>query len=83
MAQSAESIVGSADMSAMNERRAHMILRGSVLCATVLSVISLASAFDWLTLGKAQTLALAIALAATGLGMWVPSRWLRKRQLAL
>jgi len=54
-----------------------------MLSTLVLSLISLASAFHWLTLGREQTLVLGVGLALTSLCGWLSSRWLRKRHLPL
>lgn len=67
----------------MNEWRARMLLRASILSGLVLSAITLASVARWFTIEGWQSLAMAIGFAATGLCGWVSRRWLQKRQLAL
>ena len=70
-------------MTSMNARRARFLHRLSMFTGAVLSAISLASAVHWLTIGRGQTFALGVALAVTSLCIWLPYRWLHKRQLAL
>lgn len=67
----------------MNEPRARMLVRGSMLTAFVLSLVSLASWFHWFTLGRALDLPMALAFFGTALGSWLPSRWLRRQHLSL
>ena len=51
-------------MTSMTERRARMLLRGSMLGAFVLSALSLAFGLHWLTLRRELTLPLAGCVAA-------------------
>lgn len=67
----------------MNELRARMLLRGSMLTAFALSLVSLASLFHWLSLGRELELPMAVIFLATSLCIWLSSRWLRLRGLAL
>ena len=70
-------------MTSMTERRARMLLRGSVLSALLLSAISLAFGLHWFTLGKELTLPFAAWCAVTSLCLYLSARWLRRRQLPL
>ena len=70
-------------MSAVDERRARMVLRASLAASLVLSLLSAAGAMNWITIGRGQYLALGIALALIALSSWLSSRWLNKRGLPL
>jgi hypothetical protein len=58
-------------MTSMTERRARMLLRGSMLGAFVLSGISLAFGLHWLTLRRELALPLAAALLLASLCIYL------------
>lgn len=70
-------------MTFMTEPRARTLLRGSMLSAFVLSLISLAFVLHWLILKRELTLPFAAWCAVTSLSIYLSARWLRRRQLSL
>jgi membrane protein implicated in regulation of membrane protease activity len=70
-------------MTSMTEPRARMLLRGSMLSAFVVSLVSLAFGLHWLTLKRELTFPFAAWCALTSLCIYLSARWLRRRQLPL
>ena len=68
-------------MRAVDERQVRMLFRASVIAAALLSLMSLARAMNWLSIGRDPTFALGVALGLTSLCMGLSIRWLRKRGL--
>jgi hypothetical protein len=63
--------------------RARIILRASGLASLLLSLISGSNAMSWINIGREASFALAFGLALSSLGLFLSSRWLLRRGLAL
>lgn len=68
-------------MRTVDDRQVRMLLRASVFTAALLSLLAVAGALNWLTIGRGPTVALGVALGLTSLCIGLSSRWLRKRGL--
>lgn len=83
LAQAVEIVAPERDMTFMVEQRARMLLRGAMLTVFVLSAVLLASSFHWITIGRSAMLSLGVGSVVTSLFIWLPARWLRRRQMRL